>query len=176
MKKVFLFALLLNTSNAFSAECTGIIKCGFEYSKLTNSDLDFDKKVNFQSLTLINDNIELNKDNVYKEFEIFLNDNMLDLSKTKNLKALVSSLREPEYNYAPIIMVRKDDIPPFINPQGPVTLVYKFNKNFESLKNRKINKLAEKIKVIEFKDKIFASGKYEDARNFMEELIAEDNK
>lgn len=176
MKKIIAFALFISSLNAFSTECTGIVKCGFEYSKMTNYELEFDKKVNFGRLTLINDNLELNKDNVYNEFEIFLNDNMIDLAKTKSFKGVISSLREPEYNYAPIVMVRKDDIPPFINPQGPVTLVYKFTKNLETLKNKKINKLNEKVKVIEFKDKIFASGKYDDARNFMEELIKEDNK
>lgn len=176
MKKLMSLFLFLLTQNAYSTPCTGVVNCSFEYAKLTNYELDFDKKVNFSQLTLINDTIDLNKENVFTEFETFLNDNMIDLYKSKSLKAVINSLREETYNYAPIVAVTKEDIPPFINPKGAVTLVYKFNKNYEMHKTKKVLKLSEKIKVTEFKDKVFASGAYEDARSFMEELIKEDNQ
>lgn len=177
MKLFFVFLVLSMSTQAFAKECVGIKKCALEYATQTNSEVLFDKKVNFDNVTLLNETLVYEDISIAADFEKFLKDNFFAFNAIKLKKVEIISLREDKFNYAPIVLVtREEGIPPFINPQGEVTLVYDTSKKFADLSNKKIVKALKEVKKteVENSNKILLSGIYEKAREAMELIVKED--
>lgn len=180
MKLFFIFLALVTLSGqAFSKECAGIKKCALEYASLTNSEVLFDKKINFDNVSLLHETLTYEDISIAADFEKYLKDNFFAFNTIKLKKVEIISLREGESNYHPIVSVsREEGIPPFINPEGEVTLVYDASKKFADISNKKIEKAIKELKrtEIENSNKILLSGIYSKARTAMELIVTEDIK
>lgn len=177
MKLVLILLGLLVSGQIFAKECVGIKKCALEYATQTNSEVLFDKKVNFDNVSLLNETMTYEDISIAADFEKFLRDNFFAFNAIKLKKIEIISLREDKFNYAPIVLVtREEGIPPFINPQGDVTLVYDASKKFSDLSTRKIEKALKDVKKTEIENtnKILLSGAYEKVREVMELIVKED--
>lgn len=173
---ITVFFLSIASCFAQSKECSGVMGCSLEFALFADSEVMFDKKINFNILSLLEEGTTLSKENFLKEFESFLANNLLVLKKITNKKFEITSQREGIYNFAPIFLASHEEgIAPFINPKGEVTIVYKTKKTLKDLRGWSINRALKKVKLLELENnKIALSGHYEDARSAMELILKED--
>lgn len=173
------FSLLISLFVSFSLKaevCEGIKSCSELYTKITGEKLQSDKSIN-KSMSISATGTDLDKSNVKKEFERYLNQNAVSLSNKR-----LQSMRQGEFLTAPIYLVSLGNMPMMINKDGLVTLVYQSTKETNKLVNSSVKKMLSKKKskslnkIIEFPktNLIAVSDTYEYASKIMKEIMLQD--
>lgn len=175
------FSILLSIFLTFKLQaevCEGIKSCSELYTKVTGEKLQIEKSIN-KSMSISSTGTDLDKSNVKKEFERYLNQNAVSLSNKR-----LQSMRQGEYLRAPIYLVSLGNMPMMINKDGLVTLVYQSTNETNKLVNTSVKKMLSKKKskslnkIIEFpKNNLIAvSDTYEYASKIMKEIMMQDKK
>lgn len=173
-----LFISLFLSMSLKAEVCEGIKSCSELYTKITGEKLQSEKSIN-KSMSISATGTDLNKSNVKKEFERYVNQNAVSFSNKRLL-----SVRNGEYLTAPIYLVSLGNMPMMINKDGPVTLVYQSTKETKKLVNSNVKKMLSKKKsksqnkIVEFPNTnlIVVSDTYEYASKTMKEIMLADKK
>lgn len=177
MMKKSLFLVMLVMAFSLQAEvCEGLHRCSLEFSLLENAEVEFEKKLNRDVISLSVNETILTKETSLAEFKKYLAFNLLEMNEYRPKKFVIKSLRDDKFMRAPFYVVTPGNIPPMFSKEGPVTLLYVSKKKLKDLRTWRINRLLKESKIIENEEYSFftISDTYEKASDAMERLMKED--
>lgn len=161
---------------AHSAECVGLKRCIIEYSLITNTEVEFEKAVNFDTVSVGVETASFTKDNAREEFKDYMSLNLFNLDYYKDGKVQITNLRKGIFITSPIFIVTPGNIPPVFSGEGPVTLVYRTNKDFKDIRGWRLNFKLNSNNLIEIENKkiVAISDTYENASAIMNLIFSND--
>ena len=178
MLRVFLILTLISFSfNSYAEKCEGINACIDLYSRLTGHKLIPSVSIT-DDMSLAVADTDLNSSNAQKEFEKFLNKNIVSINGDK-----LMANRHGDFLAAPAYIVSEGNIPMMIDGKGLVTLVYSAKGNTIRLVNSARKMLSKKMpnaknvnNIMEFKATkiISVSDTYETAVKIIKIIMKQD--